>query len=97
MTQEGEAVQKQIEDELVQADNYAAAVRRHFETVNAEDFKLFGFDDETVEALRGLLTADSFFEGGADVDTFKSLTGLDDFSWMRYERMENYEEQVEYI
>ncbi|MGF7031229.1 hypothetical protein J2T17_002135 [Paenibacillus mucilaginosus] len=97
MTKEGEAVQRQIEEELAEENNYAEALRKHFETVYPEDFKLFGFYDETVEALRGLLTAESFLRGDADVDTFKSLTGLEEFSWMRYERMERYEEQVEYI
>ncbi|AEI45601.1 hypothetical protein [Paenibacillus mucilaginosus] len=96
-TDEGEAIFQQIRDELAEGDHYAEALRKHFETVYPEDFKLFGFDDETVEALRGLLTAESFLRGDADVDTFKSLTGLEQFSWMRYERMERYEEQVEYI
>ncbi|MCZ8519881.1 hypothetical protein [Paenibacillus caseinilyticus] len=97
MTKEGEAVQQQIEKELAQGDNYAAALRKHFETAYPEDFKLFGLDERTVEALRELLTAESFLRGDARVGTFKALTGLEEFSWVRYERIERYEEQVEYL
>ncbi|KRF21744.1 hypothetical protein [Paenibacillus sp. Soil787] len=65
---------------------------------SAEAFRLFALKDEQIKAIEALLAGNLAF--GEDefvaVEKFKELLGIEEMSWIRYERTEGRGE-IEYV
>ncbi|TYP71987.1 hypothetical protein [Paenibacillus methanolicus] len=94
---EGEKVFEEVQTELQNPDVLEREIRKHFESVNAEDFQLFGVNEEAIRGLKQLLTAETFLNSQWDaVDRFKEFLDLTQMSWIRYDRTEN-RENIQYV
>jgi hypothetical protein len=64
---------------------------------DAEAFRLFGLGDDRIDAIRALLSSLSSGEANEfeAAESFKELLGIEEMSWIRFERVENHEE-IEY-
>lgn len=83
-------IYEEIIAELENPEVMEREIRKHFESVDVHDFKLFGVGEETVEGLKQLLRAETYLDGQIDaVDRFKEMLNINEMSWIRYERTEN--------
>lgn len=97
---EGQKVFKEIQKELSDDSAFEEALKKHFRSVKAEDFKLFGFEEDIVKQLAELLTVDTYFcseEEHEIVKEFKKLINIKDMSWFRFERIEREDEEFDFI
>ncbi|MDQ0888658.1 hypothetical protein QFZ81_003746 [Paenibacillus sp. V4I9] len=96
-TEEGKKVLDEIQSQLQDPSFLEIEVRKHFESVNVDDFKFFELEGEIIDELRKLLIADTYLNGEYDaIDRFKTLLDIEKMCWIRYDRTED-REDIEYI
>ncbi|MFC0212031.1 hypothetical protein ACFFK0_06115 [Paenibacillus chartarius] len=96
-SKEGQDAYEQIQAELRDPVVFEREVRKHFETVCADDFQLFGINEESIDELHQLLSADTYLNREFDaIDRFKNVLNLNEMSWIRFERTED-RDNVEYV
>ncbi|MCP3774337.1 hypothetical protein NLX71_13625 [Paenibacillus sp. MZ04-78.2] len=97
---EGQRIYKEIEKELSDPVIFEKALKKHFNSVKAQDFTLFGFKEEEIELLVELLSVDTYLDCEDErdiVNDFKRLISIEEMSWYRFERIEQDDEDFEFI
>ena len=77
---------KKLGKQVIETNYRDKYIHRILSNINVDNFKLFGFSDETVGGLKKLLTWENVAERGYDIARdFMSIIGIQDLRFTSYE------------